>query len=110
MFSLDDTRWIPKSGVYAGFQCTECGIWRGASEFLNCKCDMETQFVIAGKEFGEPVWWHNEIGWIDEITDATTYTKGIVGHPLPPGAEGLLELTLTGEHVAFYSTLPHGGS
>lgn len=111
MFTLDESRWVSEqSSGFAGFRCTECATWKYASEFLNCQCDTDSQFLIAGKINGEPVWWHNGQGWIEDITEASTYPKGILGEPLPPGAEGVLELTLTGEHVRFLSTLPRRGS
>jgi hypothetical protein len=110
MLSLDANRWVSEvSSGYAGFRCTECATWKYASEFLLCKCDKESQFVISGKEHGEPVYWSNELGWIDDVTEATTFPKGILGEPLPVGSEGVLELTLTGEHVAFYSCHPSRG-
>ena len=109
MFTVDESRWVSKSGKYAGFQCTECGIWRGADTFLNCKCDITSQFLIAGKEHGEPVYWNIENGWTDDMTEATTFPVGIFGENLPPGAEGIVELTFTGEHVAFYSCTPPPG-
>lgn len=111
MLSLDSTRWRSEvSSGYAGFRCNECATWKYASEFLVCDCDKESQFVITGKQDGEPVYWNIEQGWIDDLTEATTFPKGIFGEKLPPGAEGILELTLTGEHVACYScTPPRGG-
>lgn len=111
MLLLDSTRWYPEiSSGFSGFRCTECATWKYASEFLVCDCDKESQFLITGKEHGEPVYWNLESGWTDDVTEATTFPKGIFGENLPPGAEGILELTLTGEHVAFYSsTLPRGG-
>lgn len=110
MLTLNSTRWVPeRSSGYAGFRCTECATWKYASEFLVCDCDQQTQFVIAGKEHGQPVWWNVDTGWTMDINHATTFPAGIFGEKLPPGAEGILEMTLTGEHVSFYSTLPRGG-
>lgn len=111
MLSLDLTRWVPEvSSGFAGFRCTECATWKYASEFLVCNCDEDSQFLITGKEHGEPVYWNITHGWTDDVTEATTFPTGILGEPLPPGAEGILELTLTGEHVKFYPcTPPRGG-
>lgn len=114
MLSLNSTRWVTECkfighGFKAGFRCKECSAWKHASEFLTCACDDESQFVIAGKQHGEPVYWNNELGWIDDLTEATTFPKGILGESLPLGAESVLELTLTGEHVACYSCTPPPG-
>jgi hypothetical protein len=107
MLSLDSTRWVRSSE--ATFICTECHTLKHVSELLVCDCDKESQFVIAGKQHGEPVYWNNDQGWIDDLTEATTFSTGIFGEPLPPGAESLLELTLTGDHVACYSCTPPPG-
>lgn len=110
MFSLDATRWVPQVHKgFAGYRCLECGQLRHASEFLNCQCQSDTQFIICGRDAGECVFWNNENGWIHDITEATTFPKGILGESLPPGGEGIMELTLTGENVGYYPCTPPTG-
>ncbi len=110
MLFLDSSRWKPNGGKLAHFQCQECHVRRHASEFLICLCDSATQFIITGKSGGEPAFWNVEDGWMDGLEAATAFPGGIFGEKLPPGAEGLLELTFTGDHVSFYPvTLPRRG-
>lgn len=70
----------------------------------------ETQFVIAGPvENEEQLWWHNELGWITKFECATTLPKQILTSPLPPGATGIMEITMDWEAVGFYMPLSVGG-
>ena len=106
--TLDNTRWKSHPiSIYAGFRCEECGTLIYASQFKLCKCDTDTQCIIAGpKENDEQLWWNTERGWIEDMTEATTFPPSVIDYPLPTGATGVLELTLTGEHVRFLKTLP----
>jgi hypothetical protein len=110
MFTLDSNRWaFERSSGFAGYRCQECATWKYASEFLLCDCDKKTQFVIAGREYGEVVFWNIEKGWVDDVNHASTFPQGILGESLPPHTEGIMEITFTGEHVMYYPCTPPGG-
>lgn len=69
-----------------------------------------TQFVIAGPIANDTqLWWHNELGWIEDLIEATTLPVDILTTPLPPGATGVLEITMDGSYVCFYTLLPGVG-
>jgi len=71
---------------------------------------METQFIIAGPVMSEEqTWWNNDQGWTPDFTEATTLPRDILTSSLPPGATGIMELTMLGENVRFLKTLPRGG-
>lgn len=107
MLSLDSSRWkFERSSGYAGFRCNECATWLYASDFLNCKCDTTPQYVICGTEYGEPVFWNIEKGWVEDVNHASTFPKGILGERLPPRAVGVMELSLTGDHLDYYPYTP----
>ena len=103
--------WVfdPKDGL-SGYRCKFCSTWKHASQFLLCHCDQETQFIICGPVVDEEqTYWHNERGWVVLLSNATTLPREILTSPLPPGASGIMELTMLGEYVRFLQTLPHTG-
>lgn len=107
MLSLDSSRWkLERSSGYAGFRCNECATWLYASDYLICKCDEIPQYVICGVEHGEPVFWNLTHGWIEDINHASTFSKGILGERLPPQTVGVMELSLTGDHLGYYPCTP----
>ena len=68
---------------------------------------MDTQFIIIGPDSpggGECLVWNNQLGWIEDPNQATTFGREIMTIPLPEGGEGLLELSMDGaEFIAYWS-------
>lgn len=112
MQSVTSKNWVPKSkGGFAGYRCTECNVWKHASQFLNCDCDKGTQFIVTGPVVNEEqTYWNNDLQWVTFLAEATTFPHDILTSLLPVGATGIMELTLDGEYVRFLKTLPRGGA
>lgn len=112
MQDVTSNRWVsePRNG-FAGYRCKECNTWKHASQFLNCDCDKETQFIVAGPVVNEEqTYWNNDRQWVTFLAEATTFPHDILTSPLPIGSSGIMELTLLGEYVRFLKTLPRGES
>ena len=78
---------------------------------LMVRATAETQFLITGPVIDEEqTYWNNDRGWVPFLVEGTTLPKKILTTPLPQGATGIMELTMLGEYVGFYQTLPRGGS
>lgn len=106
--TANNRRWeFKENSGFAGYRCKDCGTWKYASEFLNCPCNTKTQFVITGPVTNEEqTYWNMDRQWVTYLAEATTFPHDILTSPLPPGSSGVMELTLTGEYVKFYETLP----
>lgn len=69
---------------------------------------LETQYIIVGPDIpeGDMFYWNVDKGW-GNYDNATTFDREIFTVPLPPGAEGIYEITTDkAELVAYYTIMP----
>lgn len=65
---------------------------------MQAKCKNELNYVIIGTEDSERwPYWNNDLGWVEEFNQATTFPIDILSYPLPEGATGV---------TAFYHNTP----